>query len=115
MPSTSTFSDLPFTVTVASETVFAAVEPPPPVEPLGVDAAVVGGDVGGDVFAVPPFELLEQAASAIAASTAAAAILTFVERIRTSLSRGPRTSTTDVVARRFNDEPHGFGFRKLPT
>src|SRR5512135_1867983 len=96
--STRIFSDFPFTLFVASATVKL------PVDPLG---AAVGACVGGVVAAdEPPFELLEHAARASAASTAAAAtILTFVERIGTLSRFVFPASTTDVVSNRFNAEP----------
>src|SRR5436853_7468361 len=105
--STRIFSDLPLTVTVAIETVFA------PADPVDAGAFVVGatvgasvgGEVGGEVVELPDLELLEQAASAIAASTAAAAILKVDERIGTSLSRVPEDS--------IRDEPRS-GSRELP-
>src|ERR1044071_4324540 len=82
--STRIFSDSPLTFTVAIETVCA------PLDPVDAGAAaVVGASVGGDVVGPADLELLEQAASAIAASTAAAAILALVERIGTSLGRVP--------------------------
>jgi hypothetical protein len=73
----------------------------PPVDPDVVGAAVVGAAVGGDVVEVAGLELLEQAASAIAASTAAVAIFMLVERIGTSLSRVPRTPITYPRSFRF--------------
>jgi hypothetical protein len=65
-----------------------------PVDPDVAGAAVVGAWVGGVVLELPDLELLEQAARAIAASTAAVAIFMLVERIGTSLSRVPRTPIT---------------------
>jgi hypothetical protein len=74
------------TLLVAVATVYLPVD--------DVAGAVVVGAWVGVVVELAGLELLEQAASAIAASTAAVAIFMLVERIGTSLSRVPRTPIT---------------------
>jgi hypothetical protein len=77
------------TLVVASATVYVPVVPVAPLDPPeGADVA--GACVGGLVAALPDdFELLEQAARAIAASAAATTTLTLDERIGTSLGLSP--------------------------
>src|SRR5437773_1174916 len=105
--STRIFSCSPLTLLVASATVKVPVDP----DPAGA-AAVVGASVGGDVVGLLDLELLEQAASAIAASTAAVANFMLVERIGTSLSRVP-AGTLRSCGRSGSREPRRVVVRKL--